>query len=100
MRLVWCIFFSPLSSDRVKEPCQPLFFCALTKIPMGWLWNKAFRPQKRRRQTKIIKQYERKFKAVGRIFDDENPTGKAGRNILDHSCSICGYKFSTWLLHF
>src|SRR4029077_5590911 len=29
--------FSPLSSDKVKEPCQPLFF-ALTEIPMGWLW--------------------------------------------------------------
>jgi hypothetical protein len=25
MRLVWCFFFSPLSSDRVKEPFQPLF---------------------------------------------------------------------------
>jgi hypothetical protein len=40
MRLVWCFFFSPLSSDRVKEPCQPLFFSALAKIPMGWLWIK------------------------------------------------------------
>jgi hypothetical protein len=37
MRLVWCIFFSPLSSDRVKEPCQPLFFRGLIKIPMAWL---------------------------------------------------------------
>src|SRR6266446_3688867 len=27
MRLVWSFFFSPLSSDKVKEPCQPLFLC-------------------------------------------------------------------------
>src|SRR6266403_1134201 len=27
MRLVWNSFLSPPSSDRVKEPCQPLFLC-------------------------------------------------------------------------
>src|SRR5258708_6715643 len=27
MRLVWNSFLSPPSSDRVKEPFQPLFFC-------------------------------------------------------------------------
>jgi hypothetical protein len=29
--------FSPLSSDKVKEPCQPLVFRVSTDIPMGWL---------------------------------------------------------------
>src|SRR5271166_1990952 len=27
MRLVWNSFLTPLSSDRAKEPFQPLFFC-------------------------------------------------------------------------
>src|SRR6266436_2421694 len=27
MRLVWNSFLSPPSSDRAKEPFQPLFFC-------------------------------------------------------------------------
>ena len=27
MRLVWNSFLTPPSSDRVKEPFQPLFFC-------------------------------------------------------------------------
>src|SRR4029077_7675651 len=36
MRLVWCFFLSPLPSGRVKDPCQPLFFCSLAKTPMRW----------------------------------------------------------------
>jgi hypothetical protein len=32
---VWCFFFSPLSSDRVKEPFQPLFFLCFNQVSYG-----------------------------------------------------------------